>query len=97
MKSATYTLLDGSKRAIDYDENAPCVQCGLPVIEASVGGTAVCPWCDMGIYRDGCHWQWRVTEAGLTPRFHKDGGCYFHGPLDQRHLTHSKEKRVKNC
>lgn len=48
MKTATYTLLDGSKLAIEYDETAPCRICGYPVIDASMGGTDVCPWCDMG-------------------------------------------------
>jgi len=37
-----------------YDKNAPCVCCGEPVIAASMGGTNLCPWCDMGICRY-CH------------------------------------------
>ncbi len=48
MKSVTYTLLDGTKKTIEYDETAPCVVCGEPVLEASMGGTVVCPWCDCG-------------------------------------------------
>jgi len=48
MKKVTYTLIDGSKKVIEYDENAPCLICGEPVMEASMGGTAICPWCDMG-------------------------------------------------
>jgi len=40
---------DGSERAdIEYDPDAPCICCGLPVVEASMGGTVVCPWCDTG-------------------------------------------------
>ena len=30
-----------------------CRSCHLPVIEPSVGGVDLCPWCDCGIYRDG--------------------------------------------
>lgn len=48
MKTATYKKLDGGEFTVEYDENAPCIICGEPVIEASVGGTAICPWCDMG-------------------------------------------------
>lgn len=48
MKIATYTLIDGTKQDFEYDETAPCRICKKPVVEASVGGTDVCPWCDMG-------------------------------------------------
>lgn len=48
MKTAVYKKLDGSDLIIEYDETAPCIICGEPVVEASVGGTAICPWCDMG-------------------------------------------------
>jgi len=48
MKTATYRKLDGSKFTVEYDENAPCLICGEPVKEASMGGTVICPWCDMG-------------------------------------------------
>jgi rubrerythrin len=48
MKTARYVLLDGSALEIEYDETAPCRICGLPVIDASMGGTDVCPYCDMG-------------------------------------------------
>ena len=33
---------------IPYDPKAPCLICGEPVREASMGGTAICPSCDMG-------------------------------------------------
>ena len=33
---------------IEYDENAPCLCCGEPVIGASMGGTAICGSCDLG-------------------------------------------------
>ena len=51
MKTATYTLMDGTKIEVEYDENAPCRICGYPVKDASMGGTDVCLWCDMGIER----------------------------------------------
>ena len=51
LKTATYTMLDDTKQTVEYDPNFPCVHCGFPVITASVGGTAVCPWCDSGVPR----------------------------------------------
>jgi hypothetical protein len=38
---------------VEYDENAPCRICDQPVMEASMGGIDVCPWCDTGYNRDG--------------------------------------------
>jgi len=52
MKTAIYKTLDGKDLKVEYDENAPCIWCGLPVESASVGGTVVCPACDCGVYRD---------------------------------------------
>ena len=51
MRKAIYTKSDGTKFEVEYDENAPCICCGEPVISASVGGTVICPWCDAGICR----------------------------------------------
>lgn len=51
METARYPLVGGGEWIIEYDPNAPCRMCGLPVIEASAGGTDVCPWCDMGVTR----------------------------------------------
>ena len=48
MKTATYNLVGGGKKTVEYDENAPCAICGEPVMEASMSGTSVCPWCDCG-------------------------------------------------
>jgi len=48
MKTAVYQKIGGGELKIEYDENAPCIICGEPVIEASMGGTAICPWCDCG-------------------------------------------------
>lgn len=56
MKTATYQLLGGGERVVEYDANAPCWMCGEPVVEASTGGTVVCPWCDCGTTRDGTKW-----------------------------------------
>lgn len=33
---------------IDYDDEQSCEICGEPVVGASMGGTAICPWCDCG-------------------------------------------------
>jgi len=46
---------------MEYDENAPCISCGLPVISASMGGTAVCSWCDSGVGRDGKQLSYKET------------------------------------
>ena len=48
MKTVTYTLINGTKKIVEYDEKAPCIVCGEPVVEASMSGTVICPWCDMG-------------------------------------------------
>ena len=40
----------------DFDPEFPCVVCGKPVEALSVGGSAVCPWCDMGKNRDLTRW-----------------------------------------
>lgn len=61
MKTARYRLLDGTDIEVKYDPETPCIACGLPVVEASVGGTALCPWCDMGVNRDG-------TRQEIFPR-----------------------------
>jgi hypothetical protein len=42
---------------VEYDDTAPCRMCGQPIIEASMGGTDVCPWCDCGYNRDGSKWS----------------------------------------
>jgi hypothetical protein len=38
---------------VQYDETAPCLICGNPVIYPSMGGLDVCPSCDCGYWRDG--------------------------------------------
>jgi hypothetical protein len=68
MKSATYRGLDGKDFTVEYDPNAPCVSCGQPVLAASMGGTAICCWCDCGRYRDGSVWE---TKDVLSPERRK--------------------------
>lgn len=52
MRTVTYRHREtGEPFTVEYDENAPCVWCGLPVVAASMGGTACCPWCDLGVCR----------------------------------------------
>ncbi len=43
MKKVTY-----GDREVEYDELAPCISCGEPVHNASMGGTVLCPSCDLG-------------------------------------------------
>ena len=38
---------------VEYDELAPCLICGNPVITASMGGLDICPNCDCGYFRNG--------------------------------------------
>lgn len=48
-KTVTY-----GKTSIEYDDEDPCIVCGEPVISASMGGPAICGWCDCGNCRYGC-------------------------------------------
>lgn len=48
MRTMIYKQQDGKDLKITYDENAPCIVCGEPVISASMGGTVICPSCDLG-------------------------------------------------
>lgn len=61
IKKATYRLRGGGTLEVEYDPDAPCRICGKPVVEASVGGTDVCPYCDAGIHRDGRRWTYKET------------------------------------
>jgi hypothetical protein len=56
MKTATYHDNHGTPVVVVYDETQPCRVCGLPVTEASMGGTDLCQWCDLGKYRNGEPW-----------------------------------------
>ena len=48
LQKATYDVVGQGPTEFEYDADAPCRLCGEPVIEASMGGTDVCPWCDCG-------------------------------------------------
>lgn len=54
-------MSDGTYKEVGYDADAPCWSCGLPVTEASMGGTVICPWCDCGVKRDGT--QYTLEES----------------------------------
>lgn len=62
-KSVTYNLVGGGTKTIEYDPNAPCWFCELPVGSASMGGTVVCPSCDCGRHRDGREWTLREANS----------------------------------
>lgn len=49
----------------EFDPDFPCAYCEEPVQSLSVGGSAVCPWCDMGRNRDGSLWDYGT----MTKRF----------------------------
>lgn len=67
IKIADYTWCGGS--SVEYDADAPCLYCGQPVVEASMGGTAICPWCDTGYCRvESCTIRMMVFRKEL------DGG-----------------------
>lgn len=73
MKTAIYKTLDGKDLKVEYDEKAPCIICGLPVENASVGGTVFCPSCDCGAYRDGTKMSYRelMTKEKLRKKAKK--------------------------
>ena len=45
---AIYHNINDEEIRVEYDDEAPCVCCGEPVIGASMGGTNLCGPCDMG-------------------------------------------------
>jgi hypothetical protein len=51
---------------IEYDETAPCKICGLPVDNASMSGTDICPSCDCGCFRNGEKWTVYPDKYHLT-------------------------------
>ena len=79
MKTAKYpTSVHGDYIEVEYDETAPCQICRLPVENASVGGTGICPACDCGKHRDS-HSDWTYNETililrdGWTPQEAREG------------------------
>ncbi len=81
MKIAKYPLLGGGVKEVEYDENALCIFCGEPVVEASMGGTVICPWCDCG----NCRY---CGEKYLTGRETTNEGCI---AVIKRHIKQHKE------
>ena len=57
IKQADYRWCGGP--LIEFDADAPCSLCGLPVESASMGGTAICPSCDCGQFRNGRKWEYQ--------------------------------------
>ena len=56
------TVTYPSGRTYEYDDESPCIVCGEPVTSASMGGTAICPWCDTGRCRYCDVRLWVVKE-----------------------------------
>jgi uncharacterized Zn finger protein (UPF0148 family) len=72
MKTAIYNTLSSERIVVEYDEEAPCRICGKPVVEASMGGTDVCPWCDSGKHRDNTPWTYKDVQNRNTLRQYAD-------------------------
>jgi len=70
-KSITYTTKEGIKTYM-YDPNYPCIMCELPVVEASIGGTAVCQFCDIGVHRSSTPWTYKETIEFARKAFLKN-------------------------
>ena len=87
MKTVKYPLVGGGERVVKYDENAPCIMCGEPVVAASMGGTVICPWCDCGCCRH-CGVRISVLKEEI------DGGRSLKELRE--HMTWHKEHPVLN-
>lgn len=80
-----YTKSDMSEwKDIEYDENAPCIVCGEPVIGSSMGGTVICGACDCG----NCRYCGMKTMV-LRPEIDE-------GRSKQRMLDHMKWHQDNN-
>jgi hypothetical protein len=63
----------------EFDPDFPCAYCEQPVQSLSVGGSAVCPWCDMGMNRDGSLWTYDVMKkrfANYADRLAASKACH---------------------
>jgi transcription elongation factor Elf1 len=69
MKTTTYRTTNGEQVSVEYDETAPCLRCGEPVVSASMGGTDICGWCDMG------HCRYCGVSCGMLFKESIDGGA----------------------
>lgn len=54
---------------IVFDETAPCIVCGNPVLSISMGGPGVCPSCDCGYWRDGSEWDLQRDHIWILKQF----------------------------
>ncbi len=88
MKTVTYKDIFNEDIEVEYDENAPCRICGLPVEHASMGGTDVCPYCDYGRYRDG-------TEITFIEMVYKNNKLRKKAKDIYEKLEEKKEKYIK--
>ena len=82
MKEIYLKDIFGENITVQYDENAPCKICGLPVVHASMGGTDVCPWCDCGVYRDGTKMTYR--ELTINDKLRKKAEEIYEQKYNQR-------------
>ncbi len=53
--------LPEAEKILGFSPDFPCVYCDQPVEALSMGGSAVCPRCDMGRHRDGTKWTYQET------------------------------------
>lgn len=88
MKTTQYRTVGGGIVDVEYDPDAPCIVCHEPVVEASVGGTAICPACDMG----KCHFC-GVTLTALREEL--DGGRSLRDL--RNHMKWHKETDYRNA
>jgi hypothetical protein len=70
VKKVSYPVCQMESVVVEYDEQALCCICGLPIMEASMGGTDVCPWCDCGCNRDGSRWEFRELITKTKNSYH---------------------------
>lgn len=87
MKQARYRLLqpDGTTKEVDleYDPMAPCINCGLTVVNASVGGTAVCCWCDIGVDRNGTRLEFHLGDDPIYESYRAKRRSYLEANPDR--------------
>lgn len=46
-----------------FDPTFSCIFCDEPVGSLSLGGSAICPYCDCGHHRDGRQWTAEESAA----------------------------------
>lgn len=81
-KTVSYTGQDGQKIEIEYDTTAPCRICHYEIGDASMSGTDVCVWCDMGKSRPENEPKYVIVSYYLLE-------CYF------KSLSHCDKKEYQ--